>query len=59
MVDQGTHIFFFEDRYLNGGLNIMFDELNVPFSDQKVMNACKQIHNRKSSGPDYLLNDFF
>ncbi len=52
-------ILFFEDRYLNGELNIMFDELNVPFSDQEVMNACKQIHNGKSSGPDYLLNEFF
>ena len=50
-------ILFFEDRYLNGELNIMFDESSVPFSDQEVMNACKQIHNGKSSGPDYLIND--
>ncbi|XP_052772033.1 uncharacterized protein LOC128211362 isoform X1 [Mya arenaria] len=52
-------ILYFHDRYMNEELNIMFEELNVPFSHEDIVKACNQLNNGKAAGPDYLLNEFF
>ena len=52
-------ILFFNERYLKGELQIMFDELNVEISLLEIKTAVKQLKNGKSAGPDLLLNDFF
>ena len=52
-------ILHFNERYFNGELNILFNELNLPFSYEDVVKVCKQLKNDRSAGPDYLLNEFF
>lgn len=52
-------ILFFNERYLKGELQTMFDELNVEISLLEIKTAVKQLKNGKSAGPDLLLNDFF
>ena len=52
-------IIYFNERYLDGELSVMFDELNVPFTINDVKKACNKLNNGKSGGPDYFLNEFF
>ena len=37
----------------------MFEELNVPFSKEDILNAIKQLKTNRSEGPDRILNEFF
>jgi len=52
-------VVFFNDRYLNGELDVMFSELNVPFCVDEIVKACKKLNSGKSAGSDYWLNEFF
>ena len=50
---------FFNGRYINGELDVMFSELNVPFCVDELVKACKKLNSGKSAGSDYWLNEFF
>ena len=52
-------IIYFNERYENEEFRIMFDELNVIFSQEEIRRAIKQLKNGKSAGPDKLINEFF
>ena len=52
-------VLLFNERYLNGELNMMFQELNVPFTVDEIKSASRKLNNSKSSGPDNFINDFF
>ncbi|XP_053395382.1 uncharacterized protein LOC123523921 isoform X1 [Mercenaria mercenaria] len=52
-------VIYFSDRYLNGESEVMFNELNIPFSQTEIIKACKNLNTGKSGGPDYFLNEFF
>ena len=54
--DDVTDLF---ERYIQGEVQVMFEELNIPISLEEVKLAIGQLSNRKSGGPDKLLNDFF
>lgn len=45
-------VIFFNDRYEKNEFNIMFDELNVNFSQEEVLKAIHQLKTNKSAGPD-------
>ena len=49
----------FNDRYVNGEFQIMFEELNGEISYLEIQKAVKQLRNGTSAGPDLFLNDFF
>ena len=49
----------FNERYVNEEFGIMFDELNVEFSEEEIIKSIKQLKTNKSSGPDRLINEFF
>jgi len=45
--------------FLNGELDVMFSELNVPFCvDDEIVKACKKLNSGKSAGSNYWLNEF-
>ncbi|XP_053393684.1 uncharacterized protein LOC128555432 [Mercenaria mercenaria] len=52
-------ILYFMERYENNEFNIMFEELNVPFTNSDIITAIKQLKNNKSGGLDLYLNEFF
>ena len=52
-------ILFFNERYVRGEFQIMFDELNGEILRTELLTAIKQLRNGASSGPDLLLNEFF
>ena len=52
-------ILFFNERYVRGDFQIMFDELNSEMLRTELLTAIKQLRNGASSGPDLLLNEFF
>ena len=52
-------IVFFNERYATNEFNIMFEELNIAFSQDEVLNSIKQLKLNKSGGPDKLINEFF
>ena len=47
------------DRYVREELHIMFEELNIPITQQEISKSIKQLKNNKSPGRDRLLNEFF
>ena len=47
----------FNEKYIKGEINIMFEELNVPISYLEVLNSIKQLRNNSSPGPDNILNE--
>ena len=49
----------FNNKYLNGELHIMFEELDVDINSEEVLKSIKQLRNNSSGGPDLLLNEFF
>ena len=52
-------VLFFNERYVNDEFSIMFDELNIDFSQTEILQSIKQLKTNKSGGPDMLLNEFF
>ena len=52
-------VVLFNERYINGELQVMFDELNVPLSEKEIRKATNQLKSGKSGGPDNVLNEFF
>lgn len=52
-------VIFFNERYVQGELQIMFQELNSCITNDEIAKACKQLSNGKSGGPDKFLNEFF
>ena len=52
-------VLYFNERYVQGELDVMFSELNAPFVVNDIIKACKQLKNGKSAGPDYFINEFF
>ena len=50
---------FYNERYVRGEYQIMFDELNTDILNDEILTAIKQLRNGASSGPDMLLNEFF
>ena len=52
-------IIHFNERYANEEFSIMFEELNIEFSHEEILNSIKQLKLNKSGGPDKLINDFF
>ena len=49
----------FNEHYLDGELQIMFDELNDEISYAEIFKACKELSIGKSDGSDFVLNEFF
>ena len=52
-------ILYFNERFLNSEIQIMFEELNRSITQEEIMRAIKQLKNGQSGGPDKFLNDFF
>ena len=52
-------VIYFNERYLNGELQVMFSELDVSISMIEVSKAIDELSNGKSAGPDRLINEFF
>ena len=52
-------IIYFNERYENEEFGIMFDELNVIFSQEEIRRVIHQLRNGKSAGPDKLINEIF
>lgn len=48
----------FNERYMQGEFQVMFDELNTPISMEEIKLGVSQLHNGKSAGPDLFLNEF-
>lgn len=51
-------ILFFNERYIQGEIQVMFDELNLPITIQEIKKGVSQLRNGASAGPDLLLNEF-
>ena len=52
-------VIFFNERYFNSEVQIMFSELDEEISVEEIKKAIKQLKTGKSGGPDRLLNEFF
>ena len=52
-------VVFFNERYANNEFSIMFEELNLNFSQNEILKSIKQLKSNKSGGPDMLINEFF
>ncbi|MCG8044774.1 MAG: reverse transcriptase domain-containing protein, partial [Candidatus Thiodiazotropha endolucinida] len=51
-------ILFYNERYVKGELQIMFQELDTEISVSEIIKGVKSLKNGKSSGPDLFLNEF-
>ena len=49
---------FFNERYENNEFNLMFEELNVDFSQGEILKAVSQLKTNRSGGPDHIINEF-
>ena len=52
-------ILYFNERFLNSEIQLMFDELNDTITMEEIMKAIRQLKNGRSGGPDKFLNEFF
>ena len=50
-------ILYFNERFLNSEIQIMFEELNGSITQEEIMRAIKQLKNGRSGGPDKFLNE--
>ena len=50
---------YFQERFLDGEVQVMFSELDVEITREEILKAIKQLKSEKSGGPDHLLNEFF
>lgn len=44
----------FNERYMKGELQIMFDELNIEISNYEILKASKELSLGKAGGPDFV-----
>ena len=51
-------VIYFTERYKSNEFAIMFQELNLPFSNEALVKAIKQLRTNKSAGPDNLIMSF-
>ena len=51
-------ILYFNERYMQGELQVMFEELNLLISVEEIMKGVGQLRNGASAGPDLFLNEF-
>ena len=49
---------YFNNRFLNGELQVMFAELDIDISNEEIKKACSQLTSGRSGGPDKILNEF-
>lgn len=52
-------VLYFLERFENNEFNIMFEELNIPITQDEIDKSIKQLSSNKSGGPDNYLNEFF
>ena len=52
-------IIYFNERFLNSEIQVMFDELNVPITETELRSNINQLGLGRSGGPDKVLNEFF
>ena len=50
---------YFQERFLDGEVQVIFSELDVEIKREEILKAIKQLKSGKSGGPDHLLNEFF
>ena len=50
-------ILYFNERFLNTEIQIMFEELNGSITQEEIMHGIKQLKNGRSGAPDKLLNE--
>ena len=48
----------FNEQYLRGEIQVMFEELNVPITVEEIRKGLEQLKNGASAGPDLILNEF-
>ena len=51
-------ILYFNERFLNSEIQVMFEELNGSVTQEEIMRAIRQLKNGRSGGPDKFLNEF-
>ena len=51
-------ILYFNERYLQGELQVMFEDLNLQISLEEIKKGICQLRNGASAGPVFLLNEF-
>ena len=47
-------VLYFKERYEKDEFNIMFDELNLDFSSDEIIQSINQLKTNKSGGPDKI-----
>ena len=52
-------VLLFNEHYLRGEFQIMFDELNSEILRTDLLTFINQLRNGASPGPDWLSNEFF
>ena len=52
-------VIYFNERYVNNEFSIMFEELNLNFSQTEIVRSIKQLKSSKAGGPDKAINEFF
>ena len=51
-------ILYFNERYMQGELQVMFEELNLPISLEEIKKGVRELRNGASAGPDLFSNEF-
>ena len=51
-------VLYFNERYAQGEIQVMFEELNLPISFEEIKKGVSQLRNGASAGPDLFLNEF-
>ena len=52
-------VIYFNERYVNNEFSIMFEELNLNFSQTEIVRSIKQLKSSEAGGPDKVINEFF
>ena len=52
------YVLSFNNRILNGELQIMFNELESEINHAEIERAWKQLKNNRSGAADFLINEF-
>ena len=51
-------ILYFTERYVQGELRVMFEELNLSISLEEIKDGVRQLRNGASASPELFLNEF-